>query len=510
MRLLGLFSPEVMARACLLAGILLAAGVLATETDEEAGGDAVSEIQAEAREEVPADDTGMVSGDPGVEPRVVETPEPAIDEDSTDGAPVKITTDDGDAVIGVAPDVEKAENIDLSQPVAPPESKPVDDEAPDAPPVVDAPVPPEKPGAEKEEKDVSVPKPAGKTFEDIKPLFVYLGKSIAPGTTTRLSWSPEQQFEGITSPIPVLVAHGVKPGPRLCLTAAIHGDELTGIEVVRRVLYNIDAKKLHGTVIGVPIVNLQGFLRGSRYLTDRRDLNRYFPGNRQGSSASRIAHSFFKRVIRQCSLLVDLHTGSFYRTNLPQLRADLKDPDVLALTQSFDGIAVLHSEGADGTLRRAAVEVGIPAVTLEAGGPMELDENHVSQGVKSINTLLDKLGMYDTLSFWGAPQPAYYRSMWVRAGRGGILFSEVTLGQRVKKDDVLGKITDPITNVQSVITSPVSGRILGMAVNQVVLPGFAAYHVGLDPKTDTTSIPEASDSMQDIDEEEEAGGDTFD
>src|SRR5690606_30515697 len=174
-----------------------------------------------------------------------------------------------------------------------------------------------------------------------------------------------ETFTGNSAPSAVLVAHGTEPGPTLCLTAAIHGDELNGIETVRRVLHDLEPERLAGTVVGVPIVNLQGFHRNSRYLPDRRDLNRYFPGNPTGSAASRIAHSLFSQVIRHCSALVDLHTGSFHRTNLPQVRGDLNDEAVVKLTAGFGSTVILHSSGGEGTLRRAAVDAGIPAVTLE-------------------------------------------------------------------------------------------------------------------------------------------------
>lgn len=331
------------------------------------------------------------------------------------------------------------------------------------------------------------------TLVDEQPLLL-LGTQVLPGTTTRLAWTPSQSFEGITAPTPVLVVNGAKAGPVLCLTAAVHGDELNGIEVVRRVMYALKAEELSGTVIGVPIVNLQGFHRGSRYLPDRRDLNRFFPGNPQGSSASRIAHSFFREVVSHCDALVDLHTGSFHRINMPQLRADLSQPEVVKLTQGFGATAVLHSEGAIGTLRRAATDNGIPAVTLEAGGSMHLKEEAISHGVKGINTLISTLGMGKKMSFWGAPEPVYYHSTWVRAHRGGILFSKVELGERVDKGDLLGTITDPITNVRSEIVAPFKGRILGMAVNQVVMPGFAAFRIGNqksdDEATDPQLIPE--------------------
>lgn len=309
--------------------------------------------------------------------------------------------------------------------------------------------------------------------------FLLLGAEVSPATSTRLAWSPSQSFKGIAAPTPVLVVNGIKAGPVLCITAAIHGDELNGIEIVRRVLYNLDVNELSGTVIGVPIVNLQGFRRTSRYLSDRRDLNRFFPGNPHGSSASRIAYSFFHEIISHCTVLVDLHTGSFHRTNLPQLRADLKNTAVVEVTQGFGATVILQSTGAKGTLRRAAVDAGIPAVTLEAGEPMRLQEDQVSHGVKGIQTLLNQLGMYDYSSFWGDPEPVYYKSKWVRANQGGILFSEMGLGKKVKKGDVLGSITDPITNVRKQVISPYQGRIIGMALNQVVMPGFAAFHIGI-------------------------------
>jgi len=305
-----------------------------------------------------------------------------------------------------------------------------------------------------------------------------LGARVPPGTSTRLAWSPSQSLEGISVPTPVLVVNGASNGPTLCLTAAIHGDELNGIEIVRRVLYNLDPQELSGAVIGIPIVNLQGFRLSSRYLTDRRDLNRYFPGHPQGSSAARIADSFFNDVVRQCDALVDLHTGSFHRTNLLQLRADVNDPAIRDLTQGFGSTVVLQGRGAQGTLRRAAADQGIPAVTLEAGASMRLDEDSVLRGVEGIQTLLAHLKMTKRFRFWGNPEPVYYQSRWVRANQGGILMSSVALGQAVKPGELLGTVTDPITNESIEIRSPLQGRVIGMALNQVVLPGYAAYHIG--------------------------------
>ena len=316
------------------------------------------------------------------------------------------------------------------------------------------------------------PAPAGRSI-------VLLDTEVAPGTSTRLSWGASESFDGIAASTPVLVVNGSRPGPVLCVTAAVHGDELNGIEMVRRLFYKIEPARLKGTLIGVPIVNLDGFRRNSRYLTDRRDLNRFFPGNPSGSAASRIAHSFFNEIILHCEALVDLHTGSFHRTNLPQLRANLKDPDVLDMTEGFGNMVVLHSGGAKGTLRRAATNHGIPAVTLEAGAPLRLQNRAVEQGVRGLRHLLSHMSMYGKSSARTERDPHYYKSKWIRAEQGGILFANVSLGDRVKPGALLGTITDPITNVGTELYSPYSGRVLGMALNQVMMPGFAAFRIGI-------------------------------
>lgn len=353
--------------------------------------------------------------------------------------------------------------------------------------------------------DADVPEPA-EDGKDVSGHLFLLGVDVPPGTSTRLAWAPKQSFEGIYIATPVLVVNGREPGPTLCLTAAIHGDELNGIETVRRVLYNLEPDRLKGAVIGVPIVNLQGFHASSRYLSDRRDLNRYFPGDPGGSSASRIAHSFFHEVITHCSAVVDLHTGSFYRTNLPQLRGDLSKPEIVDLTRGFGSTVVLHGEGSEGTLRRAATDAGIPAVTLEAGGPSVLEESAVGHSVKGIRTLLNHLGMTSRFSLWGDPEPVYYNSVWERAPVGGIVFSRVSLGQNVREGEVLGTVTNPITNVRTRIISKHTGRVIGMALNQVVQPGFATHHIGIAaprgrvpvdlpvPVDDASAAPPATDN----------------
>lgn len=381
---------------------------------------------------------------------------------------------------------ESVEDVEHSEPLRP--SEPKDDEpapapaettaeeksAKAAPEQADA-AEPQKPVAEDQSEQTKQPEQQ----EEASSLEM-LGANVPPGTATRLSWSPAIQGAGLSQPTPVLVVNGAKPGPNLCLTGAVHGDELNGIEIIRRTMYDLEPDKLSGRVIGVPIVNLPGFQQGSRYLPDRRDLNRHFPGSTHGSLADRIAHSLFESVIRHCDMLVDIHTGSLKRTNLPQLRADMNNPDVAELTRGFDRMAVVHSTGSPGMLRYAAIEDGIRAVTMEAGESLRIQEHQIKAGVNSLTSLMDKEGMISRMFVWGDPEPVYYDSEWVRAEHGGILFSEIKLGDRVGEGEILGYVSDPITNEQHPVRARSNGRIIGMAVDQVVMAGFAAYHVGTE------------------------------
>lgn len=305
-----------------------------------------------------------------------------------------------------------------------------------------------------------------------------LGGKVRRGTFDYRYWSSAQSIDGLTVPAPVLIVGGAGPGPTLCLTGALHGDELNGVEIIRRVLFGLEPEKVNGTVIGIPIVNLHGFRRSSRYLADRRDLNRYFPGHPRGSSASRVAHSLFQEIVRHCDYLVDIHTGSFQRTNLAQIRADVNQPQVLKLARLFGDIAVLNHRGARGTLRRAATDAGIAAVTIEVGEPLRLQPDQVAIGVRGIKAVMSGLGMSVGRKEKSTRQRIYYRSSWLRTDDGGILLAKVDLGEEVQKGQVLGTVTDPITNRRTAITTPFDGRIIGMAINQVVMPGFAAFHIG--------------------------------
>ncbi|MBD2857948.1 succinylglutamate desuccinylase/aspartoacylase family protein [Spongiibacter sp. KMU-158] len=385
----------------------------------------------------------------------------------------------------VEPQIEKAPNVDLSKVAPVPEPKiiePVETVAPVAETTV-----PETATAPVEQGALNTP-------------FVILGAEVEPSASSRVAWSPDNNISGLAAPAPVLVVNGKYAGPTLCLTGAIHGDELNGIEIIRRVVYDLDPKSLKGRIIAVPIVNLQGFREGSRYLPDRRDLNRFFPGDVKGSLASRIAHSLFYKVIKQCDYLVDVHTGSMLRDNLPQVRADMLNESVANFAKLIDNVAIVHSKGDSGMLRVAAVAENIPSLTLEVGESLRIQEDQIKAGVTASQTLLERLGMYRYFGVWGKPTPVFYQSEWIRAPRGGILFSNTRLGDVVKVDQKLATIIDPITNEKSDIIADVAGKVIGMANNQVVMPGFAAFHIGIHSKDETTIEPEAS---KDLDPAEE-------
>lgn len=315
--------------------------------------------------------------------------------------------------------------------------------------------------------------------EPAKPTLEVLGTRIEPGESHRLHWVAGETSYGSKLETPVYVIRGSHPGDTLCLTSAIHGDELNGIEIVRKLVSELSPRRLHGTVIGVPIVNLLGFTQGSRYLPDRRDLNRYFPGNPNGSSASRIAYSFFEEIVRHCDFLIDLHTGSLNKTNMAQVRANLEIPAVVEFTTKFGSTAVLHSRKLRGNLRSEATNQGIPAVALELGEPGSLQQEHVAEGVKIIETVLSGLDMSRRLWPVGESQPIFYSSRWVRVNSGGLLISKVDVGERVGEGAVLGSMVNPITNESIDVVSPYSGRVLGMALSQFMLPGYAAFNIGI-------------------------------
>lgn len=310
------------------------------------------------------------------------------------------------------------------------------------------------------------------------------GQRVAPGETARFFVDLAQTVMGESRMLDtfVVVTRGRKPGPSLCLTAGIHGDELNGVEIAHRIYAETSGDKLSGTLIAIPAVNMAGLRGGNRYLPDRRDLNRGFPGNPKGSLASRIGYRLYQGVIRHCDALVDLHTGSASRTNLPQIRTDLESPPALALARSFGVGVVLHGAGPKGSLRRAVLDAGVPAVIYEAGEPLRFEEDEIVLGVQGVRNVMADLGMTEGRAK-SQPSEIFRKTSWLRAGDAiGIFLTSHRPGDRVRKGDVLGEVTDPITEQKVPIVAPRDGRIIGMAVPQLVLPGYGLFHLGYDPE----------------------------
>jgi predicted deacylase len=304
-----------------------------------------------------------------------------------------------------------------------------------------------------------------------------LQRSVVPGHKERLSFLTDDSFIRDLLDVRVLVARGATAGPTLCVTAAVHGDEINGVEIARRVFDELDVRKLSGTLVAVPIVNVWGLRSGNRLLPDRRDLNRAFPGSRNGSLASRVAAALFQEVIRHCDALIDLHTGSGARTNLPQIRVDLGDARARKLAEHFGVGIVLAGAGPKGTLRRAAGDAGIPTILYEAGGPHRFEREEIARGVEGVNNLLEELDMVDREPPPADPQRIYQSSSWVRAPGGGIFLTDRSLGERIEAGALLGSVSDPVTSERVEIRAPFAGTLIGMAFPKVVLPGFGLFHV---------------------------------
>ena len=306
-----------------------------------------------------------------------------------------------------------------------------------------------------------------------------LGRTVETGTSQRFAFVPDRTFEASYLNMPVFVARGASPGPTLCLAAGVHGDELNGVEIARRAFSGIDAGALRGTVIALPAINAEGVRTGNRYLSDRRDLNRAFPGSAGGSVARLIAHNVFTEVLVHCDALVDLHTASNNRTNLPQIRADISDPEIRELAIHFGTGIVIAGEGPDGSLRREAAKAGIPSIIYEAGAPHRFQEDEIARGVAGVESVMAYLGMADRPEREIPESRIYERSRWlrVRMQEGGFFFPEAALGDTVSRGETLGRIVDPLTNDSHPVVSSVSGEIIGMAFSRPVLSGYALYHV---------------------------------
>lgn len=305
------------------------------------------------------------------------------------------------------------------------------------------------------------------------------GTVIKPGTRQTISLPMPKLYDATPLTMPVHVIRGKRPGPILCVTAAIHGDEVNGVEIVRRLLKKAVLKKISGTLIVIPIVNIYGFLYQDRYLMDRRDLNRSFPGSQKGSLAGRLAHLLSSEIITKSTHIIDLHTGSLYRSNLPQIRADIDVKGTRSMAKYFNAPVILHSPQRVGSLRHYANTLSIPFILYEAGEALRFDEFSIKSGIKGILNVMQHLKMIpkEYTSEIKFSSELARSSFWVRSPSSGILRFYKTLGKKVKKGDLLAIISNPTGPEEQKLLSPISGIIIGKSNLPMVHEGAALFHI---------------------------------
>lgn len=323
------------------------------------------------------------------------------------------------------------------------------------------------------------------------------GVTVKPGETKRIELEMPPLYTATSMSIPVYVKRGKRPGPVLLVSAAIHGDELNGIEIVGRLIKSRSINNLRGTLVAVPMVNVYGVLNQSRYLPDRRDLNRSFPGSKKGSLAGRLANLFLKEIVCKCDVGIDLHTGAIHRSNLPQIRADLDDEDVLTLAQAFGVPVLLNADIRDGSMRQAASDAGVKILLYEAGQALRYDEFSIRAGVRGIINVMRSLSMLNQRKSKGAPiKPFIARaSGWVRAPESGFVTHLAQLGDHVQKGDKLATIADPYGDFLGSIICPAEGVVVGKQNIPLTQEGEAIYHIAYFKKPDT--VAEQVELLQD-------------
>lgn len=309
------------------------------------------------------------------------------------------------------------------------------------------------------------------------------GVSVSTGTRQTVDIPVSVLSDHTPVTLSAHVIHGRRSGPTMFVTAGIHGDEVIGAEIVRRLLAIKGLEKLKGTLIAVPIVNAFGFLNQSRYLPDRRDLNRCFPGSPKGSLAARLADLLMREVVGRCEVGIDLHSAAIHRTNMPQIRISSGDDEAERLARVFGAPVVLQSAQRDGSLRAAAKEHGVRVLLYEAGEGLRFDELAVRAGVAGILRVLHDLGMIGARGVRKARgKPMLLKtSRWVRAPMGGLLRVFRDTGDVVSRGDVLAAVSDPFGESEREVTASVNGIVVGRAVMPIVNEGDALFHIAQTP-----------------------------
>ncbi|MEJ2171275.1 MAG: succinylglutamate desuccinylase/aspartoacylase family protein [Woeseiaceae bacterium] len=302
--------------------------------------------------------------------------------------------------------------------------------------------------------------------------------TVKPGERASISLPVADMYTGASLSMPVKVICGRREGPVLFVSAAIHGDELNGVEIIRRLLKRRTLQSLRGTLVAVPVVNVHGFLDLSRYLPDRRDLNRSFPGSSKGSIAARMANIFITQIVSKADYGIDLHTGALNRSNLPQIRANLDNEMTKELARAFGAAVVLDSKIRDGSLRACAADLGFPMLIYEAGEALRFDEVAIRAGLRGVIQVMRHLGMLPQIKKKTSMNPVIADSTrWVRAPASGIVSSKVALGTRVSAGQRLAIIGDPLGEAETHVVAPFDGIVIGRNNLPLSHEGDALFNV---------------------------------
>ncbi|WP_372884927.1 succinylglutamate desuccinylase/aspartoacylase family protein [Shimia sp.] len=320
-------------------------------------------------------------------------------------------------------------------------------------------------------------------------------QSVAPGSRRTVDIPVSVLSDHTPISMSVHVVHGKSPGPVMFVSGGIHGDEVIGVEIIRRVLASKSLKGLKGTLLAVPIVNAYGLINHSRYLPDRRDLNRCFPGDKAGSLAARLANRFLTEVVARADLGIDLHSAAIHRTNYPQVRISPGDDAMRELAEAFGAPVVMKSALREGSLRHAGQVIGKPILLFEGGEGLRFDEFTIRAGVAGVLRVMNRKGMISRRGVAkpkGSPQfcPS---SKWVRAPMGGLLRIFKSDGTLVRKGELLAAVSDPFGEKEMEILAPFSGIIVGRAVMPIVNEGDAVFHIGR-----VKSMTEAEGAVEDL------------
>lgn len=311
------------------------------------------------------------------------------------------------------------------------------------------------------------------------------GTTVSPGNRETVNLPMARFYTNNEMTLPVHVIHGRRSGPVMFVSAAVHGDEINGVEIIRRLLKVRALSSLKGTLLALPVVNPFGFIQRSRYLPDRRDLNRYFPGTQKGSLASRLAYLFMNEIATRCDFGIDLHTGSNFRSNLPQIRASLDDPKTIEMASAFGAPIVVPSELRDGSLREAVAALGKPVLIYEAGEALYFNESAIRTGLRGIINVMRHTGMLPTNRRAKRREPIITdRTSWVRASMSGTFSRKAQMGSLVKKNSLLGILSDPLGEDREEVLAPFTGVIIGQLTLPLAHEGDALIHLAKVPDSE--------------------------